>query len=175
MQISIDTTKDEKEDIEKAIEILSHFLNKQPKASIITNKPLQPAQQQQTIQRPQLQRPALKPIEQPIKINHESPRQELKRIDPDLNNLNNNNNISNKSNTKQHEVANTPETEDFLNKMLEEIDTGKESDDFEDDENEKTEKEVERVPFGSTEIVKHQKEETPEEDPEFKFDDLEKY
>ena len=37
MQITVDTAKDGKEDIQKAIEMLTHFLNKQPKENKLTN------------------------------------------------------------------------------------------------------------------------------------------
>ncbi|MBS3137205.1 hypothetical protein J4232_02110 [Candidatus Woesearchaeota archaeon] len=192
MQITIDTTKDEKEDIQKAIEILNHFLNKQPKTNVVVqtmqqNVQQKPQQIQQSIQMQQPMRvqPAVKPIQQPIQqqvpqinLEERKPRDEIQRLDPDLNHSKNNK-VSYVAPIQQKVSNQDPETEDFLNRMLQEIDktNGEGNDNYSNDfdNSEIKEKEVMRVPFGSTEIVKRQQQKQQQEDPEFTFEDLEKY
>src|SRR3989338_3433614 len=192
MQITIDTTKDEKEDIQKAIEILNHFLNKQPKTNVVVqtmqqNVQQKPQQIQQSIQMQQPMRvqPAVKPIQQPIQqqvpqinLEERKPRDEIQRLDPDLNHSKNNK-VSYVAPIQQKVSNQDPETEDFLNRMLQEIDktNGEGNDNYSNDfdNSEIKEKEVDRVPFGSKEIVKRQQQKQQQEDPEFTFEDLEKY
>ncbi|MBI5393528.1 hypothetical protein HZA96_06690 [Candidatus Woesearchaeota archaeon] len=199
MQITVDTTKDEKEDIQKAIEILNHFLNKQPKTNVVVQSAQQNAPQKsqqsqqasaQSLQQPmpqqsmQMQQPmrlqqTVKPAQQQvpqINLDERKPRNEIQRLDPDLNHSKNNK-VSRVAPVQQKASNNDPETEDFLNRMLQEIDktNGGDSNDNDSDDLEIKEKEVVRVPFGATEIVKRQQQKQQQEDPEFTFEDLEKY
>jgi predicted Zn-dependent protease len=196
MQITVDTIRDEKEDIQKAIEILNHFLNKQPKTNVVVQKMQQntvqmqkPQQVQQPLQQHVCVQQMNKPLQQqlsrgasPAAEEEAKQRDEMRQLDPDLNNnlsesLSNNlsNNLSAKTTRQASQKYSNqdPDTEDFLNRMLSEIDktNGDEDDNFQPIK----EKEVVRVPFGSTEVVKRQQKQQQQENSEFTFEDLEKY